>query len=78
MKKCKDKACVKWDELDGILHALKSDMQVVTGVEMTVRRTWVDKCPKADLEPIVAHLNKLRWRLQDRVQQINDIVTENT
>jgi hypothetical protein len=78
MKHCKGKACISWIDLDGILHALKSDLQVINGVELTIRQTWVDKCPKADLEPIVAHLNKLRWRLQDRVQQLNEVITKNT
>ena len=78
MKRCKDKACVKWDALDGILHALKSDLTVITGVELTLRQTWAKSCPKEAVEPIIDHLNKLRWRIQDRVQQVNEIITENT
>ncbi len=77
MKTCKGKACIKWEDLDCIIHNLKIDIQVATGVELTVRRTWVNQCPKEALEPIVDHLNRLRWRLQDRVQQLNDVVSEN-
>jgi hypothetical protein len=77
MKTCKDKACIRWKDLDGILHALKSDLQVINGLELTIRQTWVDKCPKADLEPIISQINRLRWRIQDRVEQLNDVVNEN-
>ena len=76
MKTCKDKACIKWKDLDTIVHALKSDIVVINGVELTTRQVGV----KTDIEavdPIIASLNKLRWRLMDRVQQLNDVVNEN-
>jgi len=77
MKRCKDKACVKWRDLDEISHALKSDITVINGLELSIRQLWVRMDCKEDIEPSIGHLNRLRWRLMDRVSQLNDIVIEN-
>lgn len=77
MKRCKDKACVKWEALDELKHALNGDLQVVNGLELTIRQSWFKEGCKGDLEPIMRVLNGIRWKLQDRVEQVNDIVTEN-
>jgi hypothetical protein len=77
MKTCKDRAFIKWTDLDGIIHNLKSDIQVLNGVELTIRRTWVDKLANEDLKPIVDHLNRLRWRLQDRLKQLDEVIEAN-
>lgn len=77
MKRCKNLACVKWTALDDLEHALKSDIMVVTGIEATVKQTWLKTGSKEDIDPILRALDKMRWRLQDRIEQINDIVNDN-
>lgn len=77
MKRCKNLACVKWTALDELEHALKGDITVINGLELTVRQTWHKTGCKEEIEPVIRVLNMLRWRLQDRIGQINDVVIEN-
>jgi hypothetical protein len=73
----KKSAVVKWEHLEAMQHDLKGDITFINGLDILVRQTWFKSCPKEDLEPVISHLNKLRWRIQDRVEQINDIVNDN-
>lgn len=77
MKRCKNLACVKWDTLDSIKHALNSDLTVINGLELSIRQSWFKDSGKGDLNAVIGVLNTLRWRLMDRVGQINDIIIEN-
>ena len=61
-------ARIRWEAIDEIQHDLKGDIVYIGGLELLIRQTWVKMCCREDLEPIIKHLNTLRWRIQDRVE----------